>query len=103
MAAQVAVTPAGNPVEVPIPVAPVVVWEIAVNAVLTHTVGVEEATLTVLDGITIALWQEPKKYNATNIKMDFNTIGLTFLKFSLSINLLTHKPYVDKALAKKIL
>ena len=52
--AQAAVTPAGKPVEVPIPVAPVVVWVIAgVNAVLIHKVGVDDATLTVLSGLTV--------------------------------------------------
>ncbi len=45
--AQDAVTPAGRPVAVPIPVAPVVVWVIAVKAVLMHSVGVEEAEPTV--------------------------------------------------------
>ena len=45
--AQAAVTPAGRPVGVPIPVAPVVVCVIFVRAVLTHTVGVEEAVLAV--------------------------------------------------------
>jgi len=45
--AQAAVTPAGRPVAVPIPVAPVVVWVIAVKAVLMHSVGVEEAEPTV--------------------------------------------------------
>ena len=38
-----AVTPEGKPVAVPIPVAPVVVCVILVNAVLIHKVGVEEA------------------------------------------------------------
>ena len=41
--AQAPVTPAGNPVAVPIPVAPVVACVIAVKAVLIHKVGVEEA------------------------------------------------------------
>ena len=41
--AHAAVTPAGNPVAGPIPVAPVVVWVILVKAVLIHKVGVEEA------------------------------------------------------------
>ena len=46
---QTAVTPAGNPVAVPIPVAPVVVWVMAgLMAVLIQTVGVDEAALTVL-------------------------------------------------------
>ena len=51
--AQAAVTPAGRPVAVPIPVAPVVVWVIAVSAVLMHRVGVEEAVLTVLSSVTV--------------------------------------------------
>ena len=41
--AKAAVTPAGKPVAVPIPVAPVMAWVIAVKAVLIHKVGVEEA------------------------------------------------------------
>ena len=45
--AQAAVTPAGSPVAVPIPVAPVVVCVIFVNAVLIQRVGVEEAVPTV--------------------------------------------------------
>jgi hypothetical protein len=40
---QAAVTPAGKPVAAPMPVAPVVVCVIAVNAVLMHIVGVEDA------------------------------------------------------------
>jgi hypothetical protein len=56
--AQVADTPAGNPFapETPafaIPVAPVVVWVMLVNAVLIHKVGVEEAAVTVLAGVTV--------------------------------------------------
>ena len=51
--AHAAVTPAGRPVAVPIPVAPVVVCVIAVNAVLIHSVGVEEAAPTVLSGVTV--------------------------------------------------
>ena len=49
---QVAVTPEGSPLAVPIPVAPVVVCIIFVNTVLTHKVGVEDAAVTVLDGLT---------------------------------------------------
>ena len=44
--AQAALTPAGNPVAVPIPVVPVVVCVIFVNNVLIQSVGVEDATLT---------------------------------------------------------
>ena len=51
--AHAAVTPAGKPAAVPMPVAPVVVWVIAVNAVLTHNVGVEEAAVTVLFALTV--------------------------------------------------
>ena len=51
---QVAVTPAGSPVAVPIPVAPVVVCVIAVNiAVLTQSIGVAEGAVTVLSGFTV--------------------------------------------------
>ena len=51
--AHTAVTPAGRPVAVPIPVAPVVVCVMAGRAVLMHNVGVEEATETVLEGFTV--------------------------------------------------
>jgi hypothetical protein len=47
-AAHAAVTPAGNPVAAPMPVAPVVVCVIAVSGVLIQSVGVDEAALTVL-------------------------------------------------------
>ena len=52
-AAHAAVTPAGNPVAAPIPVAPVVVCVILVSAVLIHSVGVDDAALTVLAGVTV--------------------------------------------------
>ena len=55
LAAHEAVTPAGKPVTVPIPVAPVVVWVIGVNAVLIHSVGALEAAVTVLLAFTIML------------------------------------------------
>jgi hypothetical protein len=45
---QVAVTPEGNPVAVPIPVAPVVVWIIFVIGVLMQIEGEVEAELTVV-------------------------------------------------------
>ena len=51
--AHIAVTPAGRPVAVPIPVAPVVVCVMAVKAVLMHSVGVVEAEEAVLDGVTV--------------------------------------------------
>jgi hypothetical protein len=50
--ANAAVTP-GNPVAVPIPVAPVVAWVISVNTVLIHNVGVVLAALAVLFGVTV--------------------------------------------------
>ena len=49
-----AVTPAGNPVGAPIPVAPVVVKVTAVpNAELRQSVGEAEAAVTVLLGVTV--------------------------------------------------
>ena len=51
--AQDAVTPAGRPVGVPIPVAPVVVWVIFVKAVFMHSVGVEEAAEAMINGLTV--------------------------------------------------
>ena len=53
LVAQVAETPAGNPVAVPIPVAPVVVCVILVKAVLIHKVGVLDAAPAVLFGLTV--------------------------------------------------
>lgn len=54
--AKAAVTPAGNPVAVPIPVAPVVAIVMAgLRAVFTHTVGVAEGVPTVLEGKTVAI------------------------------------------------
>ena len=49
--AQDAETPAGKPLGVSIPVAPVVVCVIEVNGVLIHKVGVELGRPTVLKGI----------------------------------------------------
>ncbi len=50
---QAALTPAGRPVAVPMPVAPVVVWVIAVRTVLIHKVGVELAAPAVLSAVTV--------------------------------------------------
>jgi hypothetical protein len=47
-----AVTPAGKPVAVPIPVAPVVVCVILVNGVFIHNIGVLEAVPAVMLGVT---------------------------------------------------
>ena len=51
--AKTAVTPDGNPVAAPIPVAPVVAWVILVKAVLMHKVGDDEAAPAVLFGVTV--------------------------------------------------
>ena len=51
--AQAALTPAGNPVAVPMPVAPVVACVIFVNAVLIHKVGALDAAPAVLSGVTV--------------------------------------------------
>ena len=52
-AAQAALTPAGNPVAVPMPVALVVACVILVNAVLIHKVGVLDAAPAVLVRVTV--------------------------------------------------
>ena len=51
--ANAAVTPTGNPVVVPMPVAPVVACVIFVNAVLIHRTGALEAAPAVLLGLTV--------------------------------------------------
>ena len=51
--AQEALTPAGSPVAVPMPVAPVVVCVMFVNAVFIQRVGVEEAALAVFAAVTV--------------------------------------------------
>ena len=51
--AHAALTPAGSPVAAPMPVALTVVCVIAVKAVLIHKVGVDEAAVTVLFGVTV--------------------------------------------------
>ena len=48
-----AVTPTGNPVAAPMPVAPVVVWVISANAVLIHSVGFDDAAPAVLFAATV--------------------------------------------------
>jgi hypothetical protein len=53
--AHAAVTPAGKPVAVPMPVAPVVVCVIAVNAELMQSVGEVDAAPAVLFGITVTV------------------------------------------------
>ena len=50
-----ALTPAGKPVGVPIPVAPVVVWVMLVSAVLIHNVGVVLAALVVFNAVMAIL------------------------------------------------
>jgi hypothetical protein len=51
--AHAAVTPDGNPIGAPIPVAPVVACVIAVSAVPIQSVGVNEAAPAVLAGVTV--------------------------------------------------
>jgi hypothetical protein len=51
--AHAAVTPAGSPVGVPIPVAPVVVLVMAVSAVLIQTVGLLLGAAAVLLGVIV--------------------------------------------------
>jgi hypothetical protein len=51
--ANAAVTPAGKPVDVPMPVAPVVVLVMLVNAVLIHNVGVLDAVPAVFAAVTV--------------------------------------------------
>ena len=55
--AQTAVTPAGNPVAVPMPVAPVVAIVIFVKAVFTISVGLDYAVPAVLrvQGVTVVV------------------------------------------------
>ena len=48
-----AVTPAGKPVAVPMPVAPVVAIVMLVSAVLIHRVGVLDGVPAVLFGVTV--------------------------------------------------
>jgi hypothetical protein len=50
---QLALTPAGKPVDTPIPVAPVVLWVISISAVLIHKVGVVDAALAILAAVTV--------------------------------------------------
>ena len=51
--AHTADTPAGSPVDVPIPVAPVVVCVMLVITVLIHRFGEAEAAVTVLASVTV--------------------------------------------------
>ena len=60
MPAHVAETPPGKPLapatpSLLMPVAPVVVWVIAVNAVLIHNVGVDDGAPAVLFAVTVIL------------------------------------------------
>ena len=68
---QDAVTPAGKPVAVPIPVAPVVVLVIFVNAVLIHNVGVLDAVPAVLFVVTVkfnvAALSQPCEFVVVNV------------------------------------
>jgi len=53
--AQEAVTPAGRPIGVPIPVAPVVEMVMEVSVVLMQSVGEDEGVPAVLSGFTVML------------------------------------------------
>jgi hypothetical protein len=53
LASHAAVTPAGNPVATPIPVAPVVAMVILVRGELTHSVGLEEGVPAVFAAVTV--------------------------------------------------
>ena len=55
LAFHAAVTPFGKPEALPMPVAPVVVWLIAVRTVLIHKVGVVVGAVTVLFGFTVII------------------------------------------------
>lgn len=57
--AHTAVTPAGKPLAVPIPVAPVVAMVILVSPVLMHSVGVEDGVPAVLFGLTVTVTEPP--------------------------------------------
>ena len=50
---QLAVTPSGRLVGVPIPVAPLVVCVMVVSTVFRHKVGVAEAVLAMFAGVTV--------------------------------------------------
>ena len=49
----IALTPVGNPVATPMPVAPVVVCVMVVIALLMQIVGVDDAALVVLSGVIV--------------------------------------------------
>jgi hypothetical protein len=49
----IALTPVGNPVATPMPVAPVVICVMVVIALLMQIVGVDDAALVVLSGVTV--------------------------------------------------
>ena len=53
LAAHAALTPAGNPVGAPIPVAPVVLWVMLVIKVPTQSVGDDDAAPAVMFGLTV--------------------------------------------------
>ena len=49
----IALTPVGNPVATPMPVAPVVICVMVVIALLIQIVGVDDAALVVLSGVIV--------------------------------------------------
>ena len=69
-----ALTPDGSPVATPIPVATVVVWVMfGVSGVLMHSVGEDDAAVTVQDWAVIVF----KQYTKQRIK-DINTLFFIF-------------------------
>ena len=85
--AQVAVTPVGRPVAVPIPVARVVVWVMGVRAVLRHTVGVEEGAEAVFAMVR---------------QLQSGAAGVPiFISIQLSVVLNTNKPVAGLAIAAR--
>lgn len=85
--AQVAVTPVGRPVAVPIPVARVVVWVMGVRAVLLHNVGLEEGAEAVLAMV------RQLQSGAAGVPM--------FISIQLSVVLNTNKPVAGLAMAAR--
>ena len=77
-----AVTPGGNPVGVPMPVAPVVVLVIGVNAVLIHRVGLEDGRPTDCIGC-VGLHSQlpvlPDRTKLTNVPSLFDELRLSLI------------------------
>ena len=86
--AKAAVTPAGKPVAVPIPVAPVVVWVIVgLKAILIHKVRVA-LLVTVLSGVTVTLLVEEQPV-AVSVKVKVAVPALTPVTTPASVTVAT--------------